>query len=76
MNLYTEFKQFFKMPTPLQVAANELANAELELLKAETGVEFASSLVTFNKQRVTRLKAFMTAQVKAEKKEQAKGEEA
>jgi hypothetical protein len=74
MNFYTEIKQMFKMPTPLQVAANELANAELELLKAETGVEFASSLVTFNKQRVTRLKAYMAAQVKAEKKEQAKEE--
>jgi len=74
MNIYTELKQFFKMPTPLQMAANELANAELELLKAETGVEFASSLVTFNKQRVTRLKAFMTAQTKAQLKEQAKEE--
>jgi hypothetical protein len=59
MNFYTELKSFFKMPTPLQVAANELAQAELELLKAETGVEFASSLVTFNKQRVKRLKAYM-----------------
>jgi hypothetical protein len=56
------------------MAANELANAELELLKAETGVEFASSLVTFNKHRVTRLKAFMTAQTKAQLKEQAKEE--
>jgi hypothetical protein len=71
---YTEFKSMFRMPTPLQMAARELANAELELLKAETGVEFASSLVTFNKQRVTRLKAFMTAQTKAQLKEQAKEE--
>jgi hypothetical protein len=59
MNFYAELKSFFKMPTPLQVAANELAQAELELLKAETGVEFASSLVTFNKSRVKRLKAYM-----------------
>lgn len=59
MNFYTELKQMLKMPTPLQVAANELTQAELELLKAETGVEFASSLVTFNKSRVKRLKAYM-----------------
>ena len=59
MNFYTELKAFFKMPSPLQVAANELFQAELELLKAETGVEFASSLVTFNKSRVKRLKAYM-----------------
>jgi len=74
MSMYASLTQFFKMPTPLQMAARELAQAEHELLKAETGVEFASSLVTFNKQRVTRLKAFMTAQTKAEKKEQAKEE--
>ena len=47
------------MPTALQIAARELAAAELELLKAETGVEFASSLVTFNKQRIKRLKSYM-----------------
>jgi len=63
---FTEFKQFFQMPTPLQMAARELAQAEHELLKAETGVEFASSLVTFNKQRVKRLKAFMVEQNKVE----------
>lgn len=59
MNFYTEIKALFKLPTPLQVAANELIQAELELLKAETGVEFASSLVMFNKSRVKRLKAYM-----------------
>lgn len=59
MNPYTALIAFFKLPTPMQVAANELAQAELELLKAETGVEFASSLVTFNKSRVKRLKAYM-----------------
>lgn len=59
MNIYTEIKQFLKMPTSLQVAVNELSSAELELLKAETGVEFASSLVTFNKSRIKRLKAFI-----------------
>ena len=64
MNPYTALKAFFKLPTSLQVAANELAQAELELLKAETGVEFASSLVTFNKSRVKRLKAYMVDQNK------------
>ncbi len=63
---YDDLKNMFRMPTPLQVAARELAQAEHELLKAETGVEFASSLVTFNKQRVKRLKAFMVEQNKGE----------
>jgi hypothetical protein len=63
---YDDLKNMFRMPTPLQVAARELAQAEHELLEAETGVEFASSLVTFNKQRVKRLKTFMVGQNKGE----------
>ena len=66
MNIYNEIKTMFRMPTPLQMAARELAQAEHELLKAETGVEFASSLVTFNKQRIKRLKSFMVEQNKGE----------
>lgn len=64
MTIFQELKQTFKSPTPLQVAASELAAAELELLKAETGVEFAASLVMFNKQRIKRLKAFLVEQGK------------
>jgi hypothetical protein len=66
MNIYDEMKSMFRMPTPLQMAVRELVQAELDLLKAETGVEFASSLVTFNKQRVKRLKSFMVEQNKGE----------
>lgn len=54
-----DFKKMFGKLTSLQVAATELAEAELSLLAAETGVEYASSLVTYNKQRVARLKAFV-----------------
>jgi hypothetical protein len=61
MNLYTEIKQMFKMPTPLEVAAAQLATAELELLKAETGVEYASSMVAFNKAQIKRLKSYIAA---------------
>lgn len=61
MNLYTELKEMFKMPTPIEVAAKQLATAELELLKAETGVEYASALVTFNKTQIKRLRAYITA---------------
>ena len=59
MNFYKEIKQILQMPTPLEVAAAQLATAELELLKAETGVEFAASLVTFNKNQIKRLKAYI-----------------
>ena len=60
MNLYTELKQMFKMPTPHEVAAAQLATAELELLKSETGVEYASSMVSFNKAQIKRLRAYIS----------------
>jgi hypothetical protein len=52
-------KAMFDRPTPLAKVMAELADAELELLRAETGVEFASSLVSFNKSRVKRLSAYV-----------------
>ena len=61
MNVYNWIKELLAMPTPLQVAARQLATAELELLKAETGVEFASSMVTFNKNQIKRLKLYIAA---------------
>ena len=64
MKIYYALKRMLKMPTPLEVAAIELAGAELELLQAETAVEFASSAVSFNKNRIKRLKAFLNEPVK------------
>jgi len=48
-------EQPFKKPAPLQLIAQELADAHLELLTAETGVEYAQSIVDYNKARITRL---------------------
>lgn len=49
----------FKRISPADAIANELAEAEMELLKAETGVEYAQALVSYNKNRVKRLKAYL-----------------
>lgn len=61
MNLYNWIKALLSMPTPLQVAAKSLATAELELLRSETGVEYASALVAFNKAQIKRLRAYIAA---------------
>ena len=61
MNFYNWIKALLSMPTPIQVAARQLATAELELLRSETGVEFASSMVTFNKNQIKRLKSYIAA---------------
>ena len=57
--MIAELKAMFTRPTPLARVIDELADAELALLRAETGVEFATSLVSFNKARVKRLSAYM-----------------
>lgn len=60
MNFFHDLKELFVFPNILQVAQKELAQAELDLLKAETGLEFADSLVEFNKRRVIRLRSWIT----------------
>jgi hypothetical protein len=49
----------FKKPTPLEVIAAELAEAHLAKLQAETGVEYAQSIVDYNLKRIERLNARM-----------------
>lgn len=45
----------FKKPTPLEMIAQQLAEAHLELLQAEQGVDYASSIVSYNKTVIARL---------------------
>ena len=45
----------FKKPTPLELIAQQLAAAHLELLEAEQGVDYASSIVSYNKTVIARL---------------------
>lgn len=69
MQVWAEFRQMVKTVTPAQAIASELAEAEMELLRAETGVEYAQSAVTYNKNRIKRLKAYMAATSTEEPKE-------
>ena len=57
--MWTELRLMMKTVTPAQAIAHELIHAEHDLLRAETGVEYAQSMVTYNKQRVKRLKAYL-----------------
>ena len=59
--LWTELKLMTKTVTPAQAIAHELIHAEHALLQAETGVEYAQALVTYNKNRIKRLKAYLEA---------------
>ncbi len=57
--IWTELRLLLKSVTPSQAIVWELAEAEMALLRAETGVEYAQALVTYNKNRVKRLKAYL-----------------
>ena len=53
--MWTELRLMLKTVTPAQAVAHELQHAEHALLQAESGVEYATALVTYNKNRVKRL---------------------
>ena len=70
-HMWAEFRCMVKSVTPAQAIVGELAEAEMALLRAETGVEYAQALVTYNKNRVKRLKAYMAVTTTEEVKETA-----
>tara|TARA_R110000868_G_scaffold184041_1_gene425478 strand:- start:1117 stop:1308 length:192 start_codon:yes stop_codon:yes gene_type:complete len=55
MKLLDLMKEPFKKPTPLEMIAAELADAHLSKLEAETAVEYAQSIVSYNVTRIERL---------------------
>jgi len=55
MKLLDLIKERFRDPTPLEVIGRELAEARLEMLQAETAVDYAESIVMYNKVRIERL---------------------
>jgi hypothetical protein len=54
--------KLFRKITPIECVVAELVEAEHALLRAETGVEYAQSLVAYNKSRVKRLSAYLKEQ--------------
>jgi hypothetical protein len=55
--MINDIKLMFKTISPAEAIAAELAEAEHALLRSETGVEWAQASVTYNKNRIKRLKA-------------------
>ena len=48
-------KELFKPKTINEIIAKELREAHLKKLEAESAVEYARSIVTYNEQRIERL---------------------
>ncbi len=58
-NIWAEVQFMFKRVSQTDAILSEMKEAEHALLRAETGVEYASALVTYNKNRIKRLKAYL-----------------
>jgi len=59
--IWNDLREMYKAVTPAQAIASELAEAEMALLKAETGVEWAQASVNYNKNRIKRLRNYISA---------------
>jgi len=59
------FRRVFRRITPAEVAAKELADAELSMLEAQTAKEYAESVMAYNDARIRRLRKFLTTLEKA-----------
>lgn len=57
--IFKYLNKILSAANPVDVAVNELLQARLALLQAETGVEYSMALVDFNKKRVKRLEAYL-----------------
>ena len=68
MKLVDLFKEKFREPTPMEVVTRELAEATLEKLQAETAVDWAQSVVSYNRVRIDRLNEYIAAYSKEKSK--------
>ena len=57
--MISTLRRAFRRITPAEVAAKELADAELELLAAQTAREYADSVIGYHEGRIKRLRKFL-----------------
>lgn len=55
----TSLRKLFRRITPKEIAAAELAEAEVALLSAHTGKEYADSLIAYRNSQIKRLRKFL-----------------
>ena len=59
MSITQQIKRLTRRLTPAEMAAAELADAELHRLEAQSAVEYASSVVSYEDARIKRLRKFL-----------------
>ena len=53
-------KKLLSTPTPLEMVARELVEAQRSKLEAESALDYAYSMVEYNNQRIERLRTRLT----------------
>jgi len=56
-SLFKKFMRLFELPPLIAIKEREYYEAQTELLKAQTGFDYAKAMVIYNQARVDRLKA-------------------
>ena len=59
MSITQQLTRIIRRLTPVEMAAAELADAELHRLEAQSAVEYASSVVSYEDARIKRLRKFL-----------------
>ena len=67
MNLWNSLKTLFGKLSLLEIAAEELAEAERKRMEAQTGVEYSTAIVAYRTAQIKRLKAHITELSKEKK---------
>jgi hypothetical protein len=52
-------KDYFRLPSPKELAAKELENAQRKLLEALSGQEYAKRMADYHSDRIKRLTAYL-----------------
>ena len=57
--MWADFRAIFRKPTPTEMAARELVEAQLARLAAQSAVDYANAIAAYNEARAKRLREFL-----------------
>lgn len=66
LTFFDWLRSLIQQPTPVEVAARELAMAELSQLEHQSAAEFSQAMVAYQETRIKRLKSFLRSRASQE----------
>jgi len=59
LTMINQIKDYFRVPSPKELAAKELENAQRKLLEAYSAQEYAKRMADYHSDRIKRLTAYL-----------------